>query len=234
MVSRHLRKRHSTMNPLWRLDDAVSVERLGRSVGSQWMKNLKWLTLLLALHAGGCVTTPQPPAEWGHKEHLPDADAGSPWALYSDETLLRGQHTHVLCATSNETETKNARFCFRRVQDQLVIYVVPSHEQVRTARAGAGILTYVRVDRNPSISPRSALGQGWGRGFNPRFPDASFPVDGTNPRSGIVEPGGLVDQLLKGETLSALVPLRPDRFGDYAVHLDGFATLFNKLWEHEE
>jgi len=194
----------------------------------------KILFLFPLVHAAGCVTTPQPPAQWGHTEHHPAAHALSPWTLYSDESLLRGQHTHALCAVSNETKTKNARFCFRRVQDQLVIYVVPSHEKVQTARAGAGILTHVRVDRNRPISPRSAFGKSWARGFNPRFPDASFPVDGTNPRSGIVEPGGLIDQLLEGETLSALVPLRPDRFGDYAVHLDGFAALLKKLWEHEE
>jgi hypothetical protein len=198
------------------------------------MKNLKWITLLLALHAGGCLAIPEPPARWGHREHLPDAHARSPWTLYSDESLLRGQHTHALCAVSNETKTKNARFCFRRVKNQLIIYVVPSHENVQTARAGLGALTYVRVDRNRPVSPRSAFGKAWGRGFDPRFPDASFPVDGTNPRSGIVEPGGLIDQLLEGETLSALVPLRPDRFGDYAVHLDGFTALFKKLWEHEE
>lgn len=199
------------------------------------MSNPKKIVLVFALvYAAGCVTTPQPPVEWGHREHLSDAHALSPWTLYSDESLLRGQHTHTLCAVSDDPGTENARLCFRRVRDQLVIYVVPSHEQVRTARAGVGEFTYVRVDGNQPISPQSAFGKTWGRGFRPRFPDASFPVDGTNPRSGIVEPGGFINQLLEGETLSALVPLRPDRFGDYAVHLDGFAALFEELWEHEE
>ena len=65
------------------------------------------------------------------------------------------------------------------------------------------------------------------------MPGTSFPIDGTNPRTGAIEPGGLYDQLLEGSTLSALVPLLPDRFGEYTIHLDGFAPLLRELWEHE-
>ena len=82
-------------------------------------------------------------------------------------------------------------------------------------------------------SPRTARAARWRRGFNPRMPGTSFPIDGTNPRTGAIEPGGLYDQLLEGSTLSALVPLLPDRFGEYTIHLDGFAPLLRELWEHE-
>jgi len=189
------------------------------------------IVLALSSLIFGCATMPEPPAVWGHTNHSAVEQPIAEWKIYKDEELLTGRHALILCGTSKAEETKNTRFCFRRSQDQLVIYVIPPHEKVRTARSV--ILTYVRVDANRPVSPRSALARPWGRGFNPRFPDASFPVDGTNPRTGTVEPNGLFDQLLEGETLSALVPIEPDTFGEYTIHLDGFAPLLTELWDHE-
>jgi hypothetical protein len=196
------------------------------------MKNFSIGTSILtaACILWGCTLMPKPPPVWGHTSHV----AGQPpatWTLYKNEELLSGRHDFTLCGTSDAPESKDARFCFRRVADQLIIYIALPHEKLRTARAG--ILTYVRVDSKRPVSPRTARTARWGRGFNPRMPGLSFPVDGTNPRMGVVEPGGLYSQLLEGETLSALVPLEPDRFGEYTIHVDGLAPLLRELWEHE-
>ena len=179
----------------------------------------------------GCMLMPIPPPVWGHTSHVASQPPAK-WTLYKNEELLSGRHDFTLCGTSDAPESKDARFCFRRMRDQLFIYIALPHEKLRTARAG--IVTYVRVDSNRPLSPRTARTAPWGRGFNPRMPGLSFPVDGANPRTGVVEPGGFYYQLLEGETLSALVPIEPDRFGEYTIHLDGFAPLVKQLWAHEE
>ncbi len=197
---------------------------------------MKHLAILIGIFASaaigaGCALMPAPPPVWGHTRHSAGDQPEANWTLYKDEELVTGRHTLTLCGTSKADETKDARFCFRRSGDQLVIHIALPHQKLRTARQG--IVAYVRVDANHPVSPRTARAARWGRGFNPRMPGTSFPVDGTNPRTGAVEPGGLFDQLLEGSTLSALVPLLPDRFGEYTIHLDGFAPLLRELWEHD-
>lgn len=193
----------------------------------QWIA--KSLTTMAALMCG-CTPINTPLTDWTHENHSSNSHSPAQWTLHTQENLLTGQQTHALCGTSQAAEAANARFCFRRERGQLVIYVVP-RMRVRTAKCC--VLTYVRVDSNRPVSARSAVLTPWARGYDPRFPGASFPIDGTNPRTGTIDPDGLFDQLKSGRILSARVPIEPAGFRDFTIHLDDFAPLLRQLWKND-
>lgn len=176
----------------------------------------------------GCTTMNTPLTDWTHADHSANSRMPADWTLHTEENLLTGQQLHVLCGTSEAEELGNARFCFRRQRSRLVVYLVIPEMRVRTAKCC--VLTYVRVDSNRPVSARSVAFMPWAQGYEPRFPGASFPVDGTNPRTGEIDPHGIFNQLESGRTLSARVPIEPEGFRDFTIHLDNFAPLLRNLW----